>query len=312
MNKINLPYNVSIMVNNLCNMTCSYCAGLAMYDFLGTFDWNASAERYKRWSEILDPECLSLCGGEPYLHPELEVWFTNIRDLWPHTKIEIMTNGTRLSRRVELSRKFILDKNSCIVVSCHDITTWEKIKDDISYILTPWNNEIKIIESNNEGINSWKAYNYYLKDRLIIKYQLVVDMVPPYHKNVENGTVYFEMGGDQEKSFEKCPWKDALTFQHGLLYKCPPVVNYSEAKKQIKYEPEAEQILSEYEACDPLDTIDKVETFIQDLSKSIPVCQLCAFDKQQDTLSFSRKVKLDPNNKKKFRQWKINVIEERT
>ncbi len=306
--KIYLPNNVSIMVNNLCNMTCSHCAGLALYDFLGTFDWDESAERYKRWSEILETEKLSICGGEPYLHPDLENWFDNIRSLWSKTPIEIMTNGTRLSKRIDLSRKFIQDGNSCIVVSCHDSATFDSIRNDILEILKPWKENFTFTESSNEGINSWKGISYFIEGREVIKYQLVVDMVPPYHKKVEHGTVYFEMGGDREASYAKCPWRDAITFQHGILYKCPPVVNYSEAKTQVKYEEAAAIVLDQYKGCDPFDQQENIEYFFNTLQQSISVCELCAFDKQEDTLSFSRKVVLDPSMKKKFRQFKIQEI----
>ena len=306
--KIYLPNNVSIMVNNLCNMTCSHCAGLALYDFLGTFEWNQFAERYKKWSEILETDTLSLCGGEPYLHPDLENWFDSVRSLWPNTPIEIMTNGTRLSKRIELSRKFIQDGNSCIVVSCHDADTFDNIYNDIEEILQPWKEKITKTESTNAGINSWRGISFFIEDKEVIKYQLVVDMVPPYHKKVENGTVYFEMGGDKEASYQKCPWKDAITFQHGILYKCPPVVNYGEAKTQVKYEEEAALILEQYKGCDPFDSQENIENFFNTLHQSISVCELCAFDKQEDTLSFSRKVVLDPSMKKKFRQFKIQEI----
>jgi hypothetical protein len=41
------------------------------------------------------------------------------------------------------------------------------------------------------------------------------------------------------------------------------------------------------------------------LPESIPVCELCAFDKQKDPMAFNRQVTLDKNKKKKFRQFKI-------
>lgn len=304
MSKIKINDPVSILVNNTCNLTCSLCAGLAMYDFVGTFKWNDHKERYAKWAEIADFEELSLCGGEPYLHPELELWFDEVRKLWPNTYFEIMTNGTRMSKRIDLSRKFIKDGNACICVSCHDENDYEKIKSEIEETLSPWKESLK----TNEIDTHWKTIEYYVEDRLVIRYQLVTTMIVPYHKTVENGTVYFEMGGDQEQSHDKCDWKTSYTFQHGLLFKCPPVTNYSEAKLQAKYEPEAQEILEKYKGCDPFDDIDNIKKFVDNLTKSIEVCKLCAFDKPHRTDPFIRPIDLDITRKTKFRQIKVNQI----
>ena len=40
MNKIKLDTYLSVVVNNLCNMTCSHCGGLACYDFTGNLQCN--------------------------------------------------------------------------------------------------------------------------------------------------------------------------------------------------------------------------------------------------------------------------------
>ena len=117
------------------------------------------------------------------------------------------------------------------------------------------------------------------------------------------------MGGNQDKSFEACVWHSEYNIQHGLMYHCPAVTNYPEAKQQVKYTPEAQEILEKYKACDPLNGYDVVKKFIeQDLKQSIEVCKLCAFDKQKDTQLPNIKFTLDPNFKKKFRNIPIKTI----
>ena len=93
------------------------------------------------------------------------------------------------------------------------------------------------------------------------------------------------------------------------MYHCPAVTNYPEAKQQVKYTPEAQEILEKYKACDPLNGYDVVKKFIeQDLKQSIEVCKLCAFDKQKDTQLPNIKFTLNPNFKKKFRNIPIKTI----
>ena len=287
-------------------MTCSHCTGLAMYDFLGTFNWENGAARLAEWSKVLDLRYVSLCGGEPYLHPELELWFDNVRALWPEAKLEVLTNGTRLSKRVEMSRKFIRDEKAYLQVSCHDANTFDDMNKDVLEILEPWKDTLTHVSKEKVPLESWKTIEYYSEGRLLVRLQQVTEMAPPYHKYVDNGTVYFEMGGDQENSHRDCVWKDSYTFQHGILYKCPPVTNYPEAKLQVKFEEQAVELLEKYKGCDPLEDPDSVLEFVANLSSSIAVCQLCAFDKQKVELGIP--VTLDPSRKKKFRQFKIRQI----
>jgi hypothetical protein len=69
MNKIKLDTFLSVVVNNICNMTCSHCGGLACYDFTGNFDWKDSAHRWEKWAEYLDTDEIAFAGGEMFLHP---------------------------------------------------------------------------------------------------------------------------------------------------------------------------------------------------------------------------------------------------
>jgi hypothetical protein len=93
------------------------------------------------------------------------------------------------------------------------------------------------------------------------------------------------------------------------MYHCPATTNYPEAKHQVKYVPEAQEILEKYKACDPLEGFDVVKKFIEyDLKHSIEACKLCAFDKQKDVTLFNIEFTLDPNFKKKFRNIPIKPI----
>jgi molybdenum cofactor biosynthesis enzyme MoaA len=103
MNKIKLDTYLSVVVNNICNMTCSHCGGLACYDFTGNFAWSDSAERWEKWAEYLDTDNVAFAGGEMFLHPHLDEWFLNMRRLWPNAHIEIPTNGSKLIKRKDLS-----------------------------------------------------------------------------------------------------------------------------------------------------------------------------------------------------------------
>ena len=107
MNKIKLDTYLSVVVNNLCNMTCSHCGGLACYDFTGNFDWKDSSDRWEKWAEYVDTDNIAFAGGEMFLHPKLDEWFLNMRRLWPGAHIEVPTNGSKLIKRLDLARLIV-------------------------------------------------------------------------------------------------------------------------------------------------------------------------------------------------------------
>lgn len=300
--KIKLDTVLSVVVNNLCNMTCSHCGGLACYDFKGNFAWADSEERMKVWAEYIDTDYIAFAGGEMFLHPNLDEWFLNLRKLWPAAHIEIPTNGSRLIKRIDLARLIVGEGNSHLRVSCHyrNEEKWEEIKKDVYTVLEPWMDQLEIIEKEYIPKKQNRTIEFNLNGKRILRYEHFIHFMPPYHNRVENGVVHFHMGGDQEESFKACPWHTEYNVQHGLMYHCPAVTNYPEAKLQAKYTPEVEASLEKYKACDPLDGFDTVKQFIKhDMKCSIEVCKHCAFDKQE--VSFSIPFTLDLNFKKKFK-----------
>jgi hypothetical protein len=297
-------------------MTCSHCGGLACYDFTGNFDWKESEARFEKWAEYVDTDNISLAGGEMFLHPGLGEWFLNLRRLWPNAHIEIPTNGSKLLPRIDLARQIISDGNAHLRVACHydSEDKFQELKKNIEQVLSPWESSLEItsneyaVAGGASGIEN-RAIIYYINGRKVLKYEQFINFYQPYHHHVENGTVHFHMGGDQEKSFELCVWHSEANVQKGLMYNCPAVTNYPEAKHQVKYVAAAQEVLERYKACDPFDGYEVVKDFIENtLNKSLEVCKLCAFDKQKDTTKANIKFTLDPNFKKKFRNIPIKSI----
>jgi hypothetical protein len=309
--KIKLDTYLSVVVNNLCNLTCSHCGGLACYDFKGNFDWKENADRWEKWAEYLDTDDIAFAGGEMFLHPNLDEWFLNMRRLWPNAHIEIPTNGSKLIQRIDLARLILSDGNAHLRVSCHydSEEEYQKLKKDVLEVLSPWEKLLTVVEEDYIPLEKNRTTTFYLGDKRILRYEHFIHFYPPYHHRVENGTVHFRMGGDQEASFNACVWHTEYNIQHGLMYHCPAVTNYPEAKQQVKYVPEASEILEKYKACDPFDGYEVVKQFIEhDLKKSIEVCKLCAFDKIPDSKLANIKFTLDTNFKKKFRNIPIKPI----
>jgi len=246
-----------------------------------------------------------------FLHPKLDEWFLNMRRLWPNAHIEIPTNGSKLIKRLDLARLILNDGNAHLRVSCHydSEEEYQKLKVDVLEVLKPWEGLLTVVEEEYIPNKQNRSTAYYLNGKRILRYEHFIHFFKPYHNRVEDGTVHFHMGGDQEASFKACVWHSEYNIQHGIMYHCPAVTNYPEAKLQVKYVAEAQEILERYKACDPLDGYERVRNFIEhELKNSIEVCKLCAIDKQTDTMLPNVKFTLDPNFKKKFRNIPIKPI----
>jgi hypothetical protein len=204
---------------------------------------------------------------------------------------------------MDLSRLIVGEGNSHLRVSCHyrEEEKWESLKNDIMQVIEPWMDKLEIVEKEYIPLKQNRTIEFILDGKRILRYEHFIHFIQPYHNRVENGVVHFHMGGDQEKSFEACPWHTEYNVQHGLMYLCPAVTNYPEAKLQAKYLPEVQESLEKYKACDPLEGYDVVKNFIEkEMKCSIEVCKHCAFDKQD--VAFNIPFTLDKNFKKKFRQ----------
>ena len=57
-----------------------------------------SQEWLEYWSAKLDPEEVTVFGGEPLLHPQFADWCTTLRKLWPDAGLRINTNGYYLDK----------------------------------------------------------------------------------------------------------------------------------------------------------------------------------------------------------------------
>ena len=143
---------LEIHIVDHCNLNCRACAHFS----------NISPEKYldihlfeKDLSEIIkkiDYKLLNILGGEPLLHPDIEVFFDKARQICPDIDITMTTNGLLLP---EMKKEFweSLNKNEISIrLSVYPVT----LKNAQKYI--------EIIKMNNAKIwDIWDGRNFYLK-----------------------------------------------------------------------------------------------------------------------------------------------------
>lgn len=297
MNKINFDHPLAITINNTCNLTCNNCGTAQCYNFKGVYKWEETAHLYEKWASLIDIPNIDILGGEPYLNPDLLEWTVNIRKLWSNSRIGVISNGTLLNieKNIDTTRKF-LDNNITLMVCTHALTDYDKHDNYILNILAPYLNEIEIVYDPVEEFT-----RYIRNNETLIAHKLVDKMYRNYIKEVKDGVIYLS-DSDPVKSHENCIWaQNCFNIQKGLLYKCPVVTNYAEAKTQVKYESRAVDLLEKYKACSPFDDIRNVELFIKNISSVIPQCSLCPYDSIPDATERLIPVTFNKEWKKAFK-----------
>lgn len=131
-------------ITNVCNLNCTNCNRFNNFNFSGHSYWAEYQQDIKEWSKILNIKRIGILGGEPMLHPEFLLWVKNIADLWPLSKICIITNGTQLKKWPGL---YDLLAEYCgrieVEVNCHNHDTKSQIIDNIKSIMQgPVNEEL--------------------------------------------------------------------------------------------------------------------------------------------------------------------------
>lgn len=109
-------------ITNVCNLNCTDCNRGNNFNFKGHQRWDEYQDAVREWSKRLELNKIGILGGEPLLNPDFETWLINIADLWPESRIEIITNGSQINRWPNLYG-IMADANGRIniEVNCHNL-----------------------------------------------------------------------------------------------------------------------------------------------------------------------------------------------
>ena len=153
---IHLPY-VEFNITNVCNLNCPDCVTYNNFAFRGHSAWQDWAETYERWSRFLRIDRLAVVGGEPMLNPDFEIWTRNLSRLWPEARMQILTNGTQISRWPDL-RQLLIDCRATVKISAHGHNNRAKLLAKLATVLT--SDATVTYEINDHELRSWQtSYN---------------------------------------------------------------------------------------------------------------------------------------------------------
>ena len=271
----NFNAHLEINITYACNYTCESCGHFSNHGHNKVISLEEGKQWMTNWNKKINPKLFVIMGGEPTLHKDLVSYVYLVRELWPDTKIEIISNGSFLHQHPELP-KAMIDTGTSLQVSLHDDSEEYKRR-----------SAIKI-----KTIKEWKTQYPKLKLQLspVYDYWLQIyngygDSMIPYEDN------------NPEKSWENCFCKQgSFKLHEGNIYKCALLAYLPMQAEKYNLSEKWDHYLT-YKPLTPDATEDEIVEFFNRKSESY--CGMCSasphkmFKKQSPLLPVSYWEKLN-------------------
>ena len=232
-----------------CNLACKGCISLSDFDRKGVEKLEDIVNHCKVWSRIIIPDVIVLFGGEPLLHPKLNDVILSIRQYWPKSCIRLITNGYLL-KKYDPNIWFNYGPFE-IQVSVHRKDHENLLNSEIKKILKCKKNW-KIKQYKDQG---HKMFEWFISEFRIYK-SIFGKFVKPYKDN------FSPFKSDPKKAHKICGSPNTPVLYKGKLYKCPPIANALDLKKDY----------TDYKA---YSHTDDLKGFINSIGFPESVCAMC-------------------------------------
>lgn len=270
-NRVYRVFKMAFQLAYSCNMSCRGCLTISDEPRDGVENTQQAMLSMQEWSQVLDPDWITLNGGEPLMHPDIKLLAQQARLCWPRASICIMTNGLLL--RKIMDRDWLESiKPVEIRVSLHRnddsgrffkpllrefmdmYSGWQRDSTtfDGSHVTALWQDENhphKFSHSINGVTVSVTQY-----ERFTVPYKLEADGTKSPH------------GSDPAASWSHCVAPELPTLYRGRLWKCAPYANLNDAV------PDFDQRWPAYQT---LGSTDDLEEYFENIAKPHAICSMC-------------------------------------
>jgi organic radical activating enzyme len=101
-----------------CNLNCHYCSHFNPYRH-GIVPTEMLIDTMETWSKKVKPKKFGLLGGEPLLHPEVNLILKKARACWSTSRLVLTTNGLLLHKRGKELLETLLETRTQVLLSEH-------------------------------------------------------------------------------------------------------------------------------------------------------------------------------------------------
>jgi organic radical activating enzyme len=149
-----LPY-AEFYITNVCNLNCENCNRFNNFHFRGHLYWDDHKSEYQKWAKLVNIDEIGILGGEPLLNPDLLKWIQGVSELWPTSKLKLITNGTRLLQTKNLYEVISQVKSDMLLeVNCHNLSEKTQLIENIKQFLDA--DVIVTYENTDKNYSLWK------------------------------------------------------------------------------------------------------------------------------------------------------------
>ena len=294
-----------INITNVCNYSCAHCQSLNNYAFKGHQQWNAYKNEYQKLSEKLDIAQIQIIGGEPTLNPDFDKWVKGISELWPNSKLQIATNGSKLDKITNEIYQVLLMHKGTLWITCHDIVLYDSFLDfsrtflnDIvsdTYSNDDWKTDYE--KSKTDPLIKLKTVSRKLIDKNGV--EVILDwsqsFVPSVVELVDQ-QLTMKYDSDPIQAHNICYFKTCHQINKGKLYKCPLVSVLPDFLNQfnVVMSEGDSKIAHSYNPASSTDT-NFVE-FVNNINNPIPQCKFCPsnYANKHKFIGTEKKIKIIP------------------
>jgi hypothetical protein len=254
-----------IYITNVCNYSCVHCQSFNNFAFKGHQRWIDYKDEYKKLSEKLDIDIIQIIGGEPTLNPDFEKWVDGISNLWPKTKLQISTNGSRLDKCTKKIYDILSKHKGTLWITCQDIKLYDSFLDFIPQFLYRI-----IFDTKDPPVR--KISRKFIDSNGV---EVILDWTQTFSSsavNLVNNTLTMAYDSDPEEAHEICGFKSCHQINKGKLYKCPLVSVLPDFLEQFDVQGLDKKTAHSYR---PMSHKDNVAEFVKNIDNAIPQCKFC-------------------------------------
>lgn len=303
MHKPQLNY-AEIYITNVCNYSCTDCQSLNNFAFKGHQLWKDYQSEYTALSDQLDINTIQIIGGEPALNPDFEKWVAGISELWPNSKLQIATNGSRLDKITTDTYQVLLKHKGTLWITCHDIALYEGFLDFsktflntiVSDTFDNYDFKSEYEKSKTDPTVKLKTVSRKLIDKNGV--EVILDwsqaFVPSVVDILSDQTLALKYNSDPVQAHDLCYFKTCHQINKGKLYKCPLVSVLPDFLDQFDVAMSAEdkQLAYSYK---PMSASDNTTDFVNAINDPIPQCKFCPTKYTKNTfVGTEKKIKIFP------------------
>lgn len=276
-----------------CNLACVGCMTHSDHkNIKGLVNIQESREWLQFWSERLDPEHITLFGGEPLLHPYFTEWCLAIREIWgPKVTISLNTNGYYLDKLIaDVEKLFCEDIGLSIVVSVqtgHEPylgKIYENIrllKDAIAqYRNGDWNLCIDEYAVNYKRWYFLDTCNGRSRSGFTVCDQYKLHWCMHYTGRGETMRPVYNYDDEYYVgNHELCHTKNFVTLYKGQMFKCPPVgvLKHSLETFDLVDNPDWARYLQNYNTVTPASSDQDIQAWFAEQQTPEKICNMCGF-----------------------------------